>query len=114
MPESNVDFSKPDAVAFSSEFGDVWWFFKGDQCVEVSESGKTIKKGSIAIGSEDGWPILRGTPFASDLTAVQRADEGWWFFKGDQCLQTNNAGTELKYPQGDITGSDRWPALKEI
>ncbi|TDU73727.1 hemopexin repeat-containing protein [Streptomyces sp. KS 21] len=51
--------------------------------------------------------------FTSNLDAVTHHDGGYWFFKGDQCCKTNDAGTSFKVEPALITKSGRWPILEE-
>ncbi|MFF3861533.1 hemopexin repeat-containing protein [Streptomyces sp. NPDC002209] len=52
--------------------------------------------------------------FTSDLDAVTHHDGGYWFFKGDQCCKTNDAGTSFKVEPAPITKSGRWPILETV
>ncbi|HEX6354401.1 hypothetical protein [Actinophytocola sp.] len=92
-------------VNSKSEF----WIFKGDLCVRTNSAGNQVTAGPAQITDE--WPVLRDTPFASDLDAVHHTD-GYWFFKGDECAKTNDAGDAYMVPPSRII--DQWTILKDL
>lgn len=48
------------------------------------------------------------------ILTVTHHDGGYWFFKGDQCCKTNDAGTSFKVEPALITKSGRWPTLETV